>query len=187
MKTVSGLYRTLIVLLSLAAAGPACSRNAEPPPSTSSSISMHTIAEQYVRLVLAVGLHDPDYVDAYYGPADWKPAAKSGLDELGTRTATLSNELKNVPAPADPMERLRHSYLTQQLSSVAARIAMLNGQKFPFDQESRALYDATAPVQPESHFQEILAALEKRFPGTGPLVNRYDAFRRPFQIPKDRL
>ena len=148
---------------------------------------MQTIAEQYVRLVLALGLHDPDYVDAYYGPADWKPAAETGLDELRTRATTLSNELNKVPAPADPMERLRHAYLTQQLSSVAARIAMLNGQKFPFDQESQALYDATAPVQPESHFQEILAALEKRFPGKGPLVDRYDAFRRPFRIPKDRL
>jgi hypothetical protein len=148
---------------------------------------MHTIAEQYVRLVLAVGLHDPDYVDAYYGPADWKPAAKTGLDELRARTQTLSTELKKVQGPADPMEQLRHSYLSQQLSSVAARIAMLTGQKFPFDQESQALYDATAPVQPESHFIATLAELEKRFPGTGALVDRYDAFRRPFQIPKDRL
>src|SRR5215207_10285802 len=112
MKAVSRLYPALIVFLLLVAA-PACSRVAEPSPST----SMHTIAEQYVRLVLAVGLHDPDYVDAYYGPADWKPAAKTSLDQLRTRATTLSNELNKVPAPADPMERLRHSYLTQQLSS----------------------------------------------------------------------
>jgi len=148
---------------------------------------MHTIAEQYVRLVLAVGLHDPDYVDAYYGPADWKPASKTGLDELRTRTDTLAGELKKIPAPADAMERLRYSYLTQQLSSVAARIAMLKGQRFAFDEESKALYDATAPVQPESHFQQMLAELEERFPGKTPLVERYDTFRRPFQIPKDRL
>jgi len=183
MKAVSGLYLTIIVFLSLAAAAPACSRAAEPLPST----SMHTIAEQYVRLVLAVGLHDPDYVDAYYGPAGWKPTSKSGLDELSTRAQTLSTELKKIPAPTGPMESLRYSYLTQQLSSVAARIAMLKGQRFPFDQESQALYDATAPVQPESHFEEILTALEKRFPGKGSLVDRYDSFRRPFQIPKDRL
>src|SRR5215207_2137595 len=117
MKAVSGRYRTLILLLSFAGAGPACSRAAEPTPSTSTSNTMQTIAEQYVRLVLALGLHDPDYVDAYYGPADWKPAAKTSLDQLRTRATTLSNELNKVPAPADPMERLRHSYLTQQLSS----------------------------------------------------------------------
>ena len=34
--------------------------------------AMNTVAERYVRLVLALGQHDPDYVDAFYGPADWK-------------------------------------------------------------------------------------------------------------------
>src|SRR5206468_12979210 len=29
--------------------------------------SMNAIAEQYVKLVLAVGQHDADYVDAFYG------------------------------------------------------------------------------------------------------------------------
>jgi hypothetical protein len=177
----AGLYRTLVIgLLSFAAAA-GCGEH------RASTTSMQTIAEQYVRLVLAVGLHDADYVDAYYGPADWKPAQKSSLEELRTRTQTLAAELKGIPAPADAMEQLRHRYLTQQLSAVAARIAMLGGQRFPFDQESRALYDATAPVLPESHFQEILAELEKRFPGDGPLVARYEAFRRPFVIPKERL
>ncbi|MEP6783109.1 MAG: hypothetical protein ABI983_05530, partial [Acidobacteriota bacterium] len=33
------------------------------------------VAEQYVKLVLAVGQHDADYVDAFYGPAEWKTEA----------------------------------------------------------------------------------------------------------------
>lgn len=148
---------------------------------------MNTIAERYVRLVLAVGQHDADYVDAYYGPADWKPSEKSSLDELASRAQVLGHELKTVAAPTDPMERLRHAYLSQQVASIAARLAMLKGERFPFDQESRALYDATAPVLPESHFQEILSQLETRFPGTGTLASRYEAFRRPFVIPKERL
>ena len=41
---------------------------------------MDTIAEQYVRLTLAVGEHDPDYVDAYYGPPEWRPGEKPNLD-----------------------------------------------------------------------------------------------------------
>src|SRR5258707_1335281 len=36
---------------------------------------MNGIAESYVKLVLAVGQHDADYVDAFYGPAEWKRAA----------------------------------------------------------------------------------------------------------------
>ena len=29
---------------------------------------MTPLAERYIKLVLALGQHDPDYVDAYYGP-----------------------------------------------------------------------------------------------------------------------
>ncbi len=43
---------------------------------------MNTIAERYVKLVLAVGQHDPAYVDAFYGPAEWKAAAEAGKRPL---------------------------------------------------------------------------------------------------------
>ena len=47
-----------------------------------------TIAEGYVKLVLAVGQHDADYVDAYYGPPEWKKAAettKASLDSIASQ------------------------------------------------------------------------------------------------------
>ena len=37
---------------------------------------MNTIAERYVKLVLALGQHDADYVDAFYGPPEWKAEAE---------------------------------------------------------------------------------------------------------------
>ena len=41
-----------------------------PQPST-----LDAIAERYVKLVLALGQHDADYVDAYYGPPEWRSEA----------------------------------------------------------------------------------------------------------------
>lgn len=35
-----------------------------------------------VKLMLAVGQHDADYVDAYYGPPEWKKAAESSKLDL---------------------------------------------------------------------------------------------------------
>ena len=35
---------------------------------TQSNTPMNELAERYVKLVLAMGQHDADYVDAYYGP-----------------------------------------------------------------------------------------------------------------------
>ena len=31
------------------------------------------IAESYVKLVLEIGLYEPDYVDTYFGPPEWQP------------------------------------------------------------------------------------------------------------------
>ncbi len=73
-----------------------------------------TIAEGYVKLVLAVGQHDADYVDAYYGPPEWKKAAettKASLDSIASRARDLVSELGRVPAPSDQMQRLRLQYL----------------------------------------------------------------------------
>ena len=152
--------------------------------------SMNTIAERYVKLVLAMGQHDADYVDAYYGPAEWQKEAESKklpLDEIAASARTLTGELGAIPPGSDEMGRLRHQYLDKQLSALAARVRMLQGERLSFDEESKALYDAVAPTYPESHFKAILDKLEKRFPGEGPLVSRYDAFRRQFVIPADRL
>ena len=148
---------------------------------------MNTIAEQYVRLTLQVGQHDPDYVDAYYGPPEWKPAEKANLDELGPRAAQLLKQVGSRPEPAEEIERLRQRYLHAQLSAMDARLRMLKGERLSFDDETRALYNATAPVLPESEFQKTLDEMERRFPGTGPLVERYESWRRSFIIPKDKL
>jgi len=156
---------------------------------------MDRVAEDYVKLVLAVGQHDPDYVDAYYGPAEWRKAAESAkvpLDVLATRATNLTTALDGISVPSTAagereLSELRLQYLKRQVGATSARIRMLRGERLSFDEESKALYDATAPTLPESHFAEVLAQLEKRFPGQGPLVERYDAWRRAFVIPKEKL
>ena len=159
-------------------------------PQAAKGSAMDTLAEQYVKLVLALGQHDADYVDAYYGPPEWKKeidASKPGLDAIAARAGEIATQLQQQRQPSDEMARLRLQYLRLQLSALTARVRMLKGERLSFDDESRALYDAVAPTLPESHFQEILDSLEKRFPGSGPLVGRYDAFRRAFVIPREKL
>jgi hypothetical protein len=85
------------------------------------------------------------------------------------------------------MERLRRAYLIKQLSALEARVRILKGAHLKFDEESQALYDAVAPSFPEAHFQEILAKLEPKLPGDGPLLQRYESWRQAFVIPKDKL
>src|SRR5216683_7991062 len=54
--------------------------------------SMNAVAEKYAHLVLALGQHDPDFVDAFYGPAEWKTQAekeKKSLDAIAAEAQRL--------------------------------------------------------------------------------------------------
>ncbi len=153
-------------------------------------VTLDKTAENYAKLVLALGEHDPDYVDAYYGPAEWKAAAtaeKKPLAEIGREATAAAGALGEMPLPAEPMERLRQVYLQHQLAALAARVRLLGGTKMTFDEESRALYDAVAPTYPAEHFEKILAQLDGKIPGEGTLAARYEKWRGDFVIPKEKL
>src|SRR5712671_4268479 len=157
---------------------------------------LNPVAERYAHLVLALGQHDPDYVDAFYGPAEWKTQAekeKKSLDAIGAEAAELIAALAKTPIAGDDLLQLRREYLQKQVAALAARVRMLKGEKLKFDDESRALYDAVAPTysqsgsDPDSHFDQILSQLEAKIPGKGPLWQRYEMWRKPFVIPKEKL
>ncbi len=158
---------------------------------------MDPITEKYVHLVLALGQHDPDYVDAYYGPPEWKTEngqAKQPLAAIAAEAAKLRDQLSALPPPNEQMDHLRREYLLKQLSALGARVRLLQGEKMTFDQESRALYDAVAPTYPEVHFQKLIAEIEATgaFPPRDAadhrtLSQRYSDWQKQFTIPKEKL
>ena len=157
-----------------------------------SDIDMNSLAERYVRLVLAMGQHDGDYVDAYYGPEEWRAEVEGRqltLDQIGSEADALITELDRISTAPDPEElaRLRRQYLRRQIDALRARVRMLGGWSLAFDDESSALYDAVAPSHPASFFEDTLASLAQALPGQGALIDRYGAFRADFVIPLDRL
>jgi hypothetical protein len=154
--------------------------------------AMNQLAERYVKLVLALGQHDADYVDAYYGLPEWRKEAekaKPALAQIDADAATLERSLaSSAPATdADEIVRLRHTYVVKQVSALRTRVAMLSGRKLTFDEESKALYDAVAPTNDPATFERIVEELGKRLPGSGSVLERYDAYRSRFVIPRERL
>jgi hypothetical protein len=147
---------------------------------------LEAVAESYVKLVLAVGRHDANYVDAYYGPAAWKADADRGtpvaVTELLARARTLRTELQDAPGPAD-----RKRFLDKQLVAVEAHLSRLSGTRMTLTEECRALYDADPPHHDVATFQAAHDALEKLVPGDGALGARIEALRGAVHIPKDRV
>ena len=149
------------------------------------------IAEPYVKLVLAVGQHDADYVDAYYGPAEWQAEAKAVVQPLemilkaAVQLHTELGELRNKRA--EEILQLRHQYLKKQLSSLIARVEVLSGKKLSFDEEAKAYYDVEPPVFTEEHFRNLVGELETILPGKGSIPDRVEDFRKQFTITPDKI
>ncbi len=143
------------------------------------------VADDYVRLVLDVGRHDKNYVDAYHGPAEWKAESDSAdpvpRETLGWRASALLERVRS--APSSP----RRDFLEKQLVAVEGFVRRLSGQRMTLAEEARTLYDAT-PMDPRPEtIDAAIRALEGRVPGTGPLADRIDALRLRCRVPADRV
>ncbi len=151
---------------------------------------MNDAAERYVRLVLAMGEHDADYVDSYYGPPAWREdarAAKQSLPEIHASAVALRETLRSIDRPVEGIASLRLDYLRRQTGALIARAEMLEGRRFTFDEESEALYDAVAPTHGEDYFRALNAAIDQELSGAGSLASRVEAFRAQFAIPREKL
>src|ERR1035438_9015872 len=119
----------LIIIILILVTFISCSKTTNSLINNELESKMNSISENYVRLVLNVGLHDPGYVDAYYGPAEWKPDDSSVIVKDSVQIQKLFNEsgklLDSLDAlsnyKANEIETLRYRFLYKQLLAVKAR------------------------------------------------------------------
>ena len=113
---------------------------------------MNALAERYVKLVLALGVHDPELRSTLLGRRRQSEAAAAKIPLAGI--AADAEQLSAMVGELSPGDRgdeivlLRHEYLHRQIEALRARVHMLSGVRMTFDEESRALYDAVAPPIP---------------------------------------
>jgi len=172
-----------IAVLSLAACGPRASG-----PATQATVG--DMALDYLLLELAMGLHDPAHVDAYYGPADVKAAAEEAqlsLDDIDARAEDLARELVARRAGASGDEIGRIDGLLARLQALRTRILLARGESLPFDEESQRLFGVQAPDDDAEHFTDILGEINRLLPGDSPLPERVNEFQNRFVIPPERL
>lgn len=178
------------VAVAVSTAAPAAEVAAVKTPQT-----MNDIGIGYVKLVLALGLTDLDYVDAYYGPEAWRDEVKQHpLTPMQIQIEALNlldviDEVATPPGGATPaLLSLRKQYLKTQLTSLIARAQLLQGKKFTFDEEARALYNTDAPHYTDAQFELVLKRLDKLLPrGKGTLADRYNRYLERYSIPQAKL
>jgi hypothetical protein len=152
---------------------------------------LNNIAEPYTKLVLAVGQHDADYVDAYYGPKKWSEEAKiekKPLSAIKKAALLLKTKLDEIDSSQNKeILRLRHQYLQKQIASLISRVEVLNGKKLSFDEEAKAYYDVDPPFFPEEYFQKLVGELNSLLLGNGSIPERVETYRRQFTITPDKI
>lgn len=184
-RLVSGIYRLLAVALAslLAAASSAAPTN--------ELAKLDRIAEDYVRLQLEIGAHDNVYVGNYFGPKEWREAAKArprALPALQSDAERLLVDLRAIPTNRlEPLVRRRHAYLEAHLKSASFYVAMLHGKRASFMEEVEALYGVKPKLKPLEYYDEVLARIGSLVPGPGPLPQRLKQALDPWMIPADRL
>ncbi len=150
--------------------------------------TINEIAERYVKLSLSIGQHSEYYVDAYYGPEQWRSELeKSTLMQLKKEAKALVSAAEQLDSTKIKAEQARLDFLTIHLRSSLAYIEQLGGDKLDFRAECKALYDVTPPEFDEQHFEQVLSELDALVPGTGELNQRLNDYRAEFIIPKDQL
>lgn len=146
-----------------------------------------TAGEQFVKLALAIGQHDKDFVDAYQGPPEWAEAAEQNNTELAALEEQAESLLLNVARLNADEASVRGSMLEKLVRAALTRIQMAAGETFSFDEETRLLYDAVAPQYDVQDFYNALAEIDALLPGDAPLHERVDAFRNELAVPQDKL
>ncbi|WP_298747386.1 hypothetical protein [uncultured Brevundimonas sp.] len=176
----------VLLLLGACAAPRAPGAVADPSGDT-----LDAIARDYVGLILEIGEREEGYVDAYYGPPEWRTAAAANpreIPQLIQGAASLTARLNAISAAgADPAVVQRRAYLLAHVSAAAARLRMLSGEKISFADEAEALFGVRPELRPLSSYDPVLAEIDALLPGAGPLADRVTAFKSHYVIPKDRL
>jgi hypothetical protein len=158
--------------------------------SPASQSQIERISAAYIRLTLEAGTHEAEWVDAYYGPPTLQAAAKANprsLPQLLAEARLLIAAVDSALPSIEAGDRRRAVALRGMLVAAETRLQMLQGRKFGFLEEAKGQFATEPELKPLSHYDAILASLEKLIPGDGPLAARVDSFNERYTIPKERL
>lgn len=167
------------------------------PTSTKNDLNnmLNDIAENYVKLTLAIGTIDENFVDAFYGSEKFLPDeslkklskdsllnfAEQNCNSLLDRLDSLANQ------SGDEIERMRYTFLYRQLLSIKARIFILRGGSFTFAEEAKALYDISLPNYEQKKYLSILKEMESLLGSNGTYAERFENLEKKFLVPKEKI
>lgn len=168
----------------------ACATTAPPPAPPPQPLGV--LAERYVRLTLEIDKLEDGYVDAYYGPAEWREQAEAqpplAAAVLVRRADALTRDIEIAsPLITEPLATQRVRYLLASVASARLRLRMIDGLEIGFADEAQGLFALRPVLQPLASFDPIIARIDALLPGEAPLADRFAALQARNAIPAEYL
>jgi hypothetical protein len=141
----------------------------------------------YVLLGLRMEKHVPGFVDGYFGPPEFK--ALVDAEAAPRSVAALLADAQSLAASLSRLsyDEQRKQYLTRQLTGIKTVLRKLAGEIIPFAEEVSACFDVQPGRTDEAVYERALNRLKSILPGQGPVRERMIAWRRSFDMPKERV
>jgi hypothetical protein len=145
------------------------------------------LGEQFVRLTLAINELMPGYVDAYFGPEEWKVQAEQAgelpLSNLTDQTTRLATDVSQ----ADGLTPQRKDYLARHVTAMQMSLRLLDGEHVSLADEVEAIYDVRPTWKDEANFEEAQKLLDEALPAGDSLKERTLAWERSIEIPVEKV
>ena len=152
-------------------------------------MTLDTLARDYVRLTLEIDAHETGYVDAYFGPDEWREAARANPRDRSQLKADAERIIGGLGgyAAAAGEQGQRAKVLMANVRSARFRLDMIDGARAVFADEAEQLFALRPELKPLTAYDGALARIEALVPGEGELRERVEAFRSRYSIPDDRV
>ena len=146
--------------------------------------------DRYLELGLRLGRHVDGFVDAYYGPpgiAD-RVAAEPPVAPVAL-AADAADLLGDLDAGAGEPELGpgRRHWLRGQVVGLHTSARKLAGDDISYADEVERCYGVRPTMRDESEFEQAHRRLDEVLPGSGPLAERFVAWREAQAIPPAKL
>ncbi len=149
-------------------------------------MDLNEFAKSYICLGLRINKHIDGYVEHYYGPPELKKMVD--IEEKRSPKKLLKDyQDLEKSLPNQGFEQKRYRFLSKTLTAVDTILRILNGESFPYLEQSKKLFDMKPVLYDDAFFLNLSSRADKLYKGEGTLTARINAYAKRRTIPSNML
>ncbi len=145
---------------------------------------LDAFGRDFARLSFGIERHVPGFIDAWLGSEEERSALEPAQAPAPEELFVAARQLLAVIQDMDASES-RKGYLTNQVEAMLAITRRLNGEKIPYRDEVRLLFDIEPAVASEAVYDAAITELDRLLPGNGSILERMTTWKAGYVVPPE--